>query len=129
VALEIIAEFAARDADEFGLKVRVGVAEETRIGYDSVEQEVFVDRSHSGNVNFSPRFDHRHAARAQLSQGKLRLRLFVDACSVEVFVDGGRAVLSDLIFTDSSSDGVAVFSAGESHVISLDVWTLHQSET
>jgi fructan beta-fructosidase len=121
-ALEIVADFQASQDSEFGLTVRVGAAEETRIGYDVSARELFVDRSRSGNVSFSPRFDDRHTARLPLEHGRLKLHMFVDAYSVEVFADEHRVVLSELIFPQPTSDGIALF--GDARVHSLELWTL-----
>lgn len=128
-ALEIIVEFEAndaRDASEFGLKVRVGAAEETLIGYDSATREVYVDRSCAGDQSFSPRFDDRHAAPVDADTSQLKLHVFVDTCSVEVFVNEGRVVLSELIFPDDAATGLALFGESKIHVKSLDVWRLHE---
>ena len=62
LSLEIIAEFERGDADEFGLKVRCGEGEETVIGVDRRAGTVFVDRTRSGAVRFSPHFAGRHSA-------------------------------------------------------------------
>jgi fructan beta-fructosidase len=114
---------AAQWGGEMGLRVRVGAAEETVIGYAPIEQQLYVDRSRAGDNSFSPRFDDRHAASVPLRDGALRLHVFVDACSVEVFADEGRVVLSELIFPSDTSDGVTVFGEGV-RVQSLDVWNL-----
>jgi fructan beta-fructosidase len=108
---------------EMGLRIRVGAAEETVIGYVPIEQQLYVDRSRAGDNSFSPRFDDRHAASMPLRDGALKLHVFMDACSVEVFADAGRVVLSELIFPKDDSDGVAVFGKG-ARVQSLDVWDL-----
>jgi fructan beta-fructosidase len=122
-ALEIMVEFESRGAAEFGLKVRAGAAEETVIGYTPREQQLFVERSRAGDNSFSPRFDDRHAAAVPLRDGALKLHTFVDACSVEVFANGGRTVLSELIFPKPESNGVAVFGEGV-RVRSLEMWEL-----
>ena len=64
VAVEIIAEFEYGDADEFGLNVRCGDGEKTVIGVNRREGSVFVDRTRSGDVGFSPHFAGRHSAPA-----------------------------------------------------------------
>lgn len=56
-ALDIEATFSLEDAERFGLKVRTGAAgEETVIGYDATTQELYVDRTHSGAVDFHSTF-------------------------------------------------------------------------
>ncbi|MFD4375117.1 GH32 C-terminal domain-containing protein [Streptomyces sp. NPDC059202] len=46
------ATFALADAERFGFKVRTGEGEETVIGYDRKTQELYVDRTRSGAVDF-----------------------------------------------------------------------------
>jgi fructan beta-fructosidase len=107
------------DAAEFGLDVRVGAAERTTIGYDG--NNLFVDRSQSGQNHFSPHFADRNAVALNRANVQ-RLHVFVDACSVEVFADDGRVVMSELIFPAEDSHGLALRGVGR--VASLDVWTL-----
>jgi fructan beta-fructosidase len=124
-ALEIIAEFDPGDAESFGLKVRKGQDEETVIGFKLRDGEVFVDRTHSGNVQFSPEFPGRHAAKLESKDGPLRLHLLIDATSVEVFADGGLAVITDQIFPDPASRGVSLYSeGGTARLRSLEAWEL-----
>jgi fructan beta-fructosidase len=128
VAVEIEAEFAMGAAAEFGIKVRKGEAEETRIGYDALVGELFVDRRRSGNVGFAPAFPGQHRGPLPPEQGKIKLHVFVDACSVEVFGNDGRTVISDLIFPDPHSTGVEFYaSGGEVRLMVLDVWTVRSA--
>ena len=125
-SLEILAEFELGTAYDFGLKVRVGAAEETRIGYNRLRGEVYVDRQKSGVSEFSAYFPGRHSAPLPTSEGQVRLHIFVDLCSVEVFANGGRAVITDLIFPHPKSIGLEAFcQGGTAHLRSLEVWKLH----
>ncbi len=124
-ALELIAEFEVGDAEAFGLKVRTGDGEETLVGYDVAAEEVFVDRTRSGDVGFSPVFAARHAGPFAVENGRVRLRVFVDWSSVEVFAGDGRTTLTDQIFPAPESDGVALFAeGGTARLVSLHVWEL-----
>lgn len=123
--LEIVAEFEAGDADVFGLKVRTGAGQETVVGYDVAAGEVFVDRTRSGDVAFHAAFADRYEAPLPARDGRVRLRVFVDWSSVEVFAGDGRTVLTSLVFPDPSSEGVALFAEGGSaRLVSLDAWEL-----
>jgi fructan beta-fructosidase len=129
LALEIVAEFEPGDAESFGLKVRQGQGEETVIGVDRRAGEVYVDRTRSGAVGFSPHFPGRHSARLAIEGGEggraIRLHLLVDATSVEVFADGGRVVLTDQIFPSPASRGVSLFATGgAARLRSLEAWPL-----
>ena len=124
-ALELIAEFEAGEADVFGLKVRMGEGEETLIGYDVTSGEVFVDRTRSGDVGFHPAFAARHAGPLWAEDGRVRLHVFVDWSSVEVFAGGGQTTIADRIFPDPESDGVALFAeGGTARLVSIDVWEM-----
>jgi len=97
-ALEILAEFQVGTALQFGLKVRTGPGEETLVGYDVPAGEAFVDRTKSGQVSFSNLFPSRETAPLAAEHGRVRLHLFVDWSSVEVFGGEGQAVITDQIF-------------------------------
>jgi fructan beta-fructosidase len=127
LALEILAEFEPGDAESFGLKVRRGHGEETVIGADCRAGEVFIDRSRSGEVKFSPHFPGRHAARRAAADraSPILLHVLVDATSVEVFADNGTVVLTDQIFPNPESAGVSLYSTGgTARLRSLAAWEL-----
>ncbi|HUG55414.1 MAG TPA: GH32 C-terminal domain-containing protein, partial [Vicinamibacteria bacterium] len=124
-ALEIEAEIEPGQATEVGLSVRRGRQDETRVGYDVARRELYVDRSRSGAVAFHPAFAARHRAPLPLEDGRLRLRVLVDASSVEVFGGGGRVVLTELVFPGEGSDGVALFArGGRTGLVTVRAWRL-----
>ena len=47
-----------------------------------------------------------------LVDGHLKLRILVDRSSIEVFTRDGRVAITDLIFPDLSSDGIAAYAVG-----------------
>ena len=109
-ALEIIAEFKVGTASQFGFKVRTGSGEETLVGYDAPAGQVFVDRTKSGQVAFSSLFPSRETAPLSAEDGRVKLHIFVDWSSVEVFGDDGQVCITDQIFPMPSSDGLALFA-------------------
>ncbi len=128
LAFEFKAEFELGAATEFGVKVRRTSEEETVIGYNVLAAEVFVDRRRSGQSAFSPAFGGIHRGPLPPEQGQITLHVFVDACSVEVFGNDGRAVISDLIFPDPRSLGVEFYAdEGEMRLGALDVWALRSA--
>jgi fructan beta-fructosidase len=123
--LEIIATFEPGTATEFGLKVRKSAKEETVVGYDVSTAELFVDRSRSGNVAFDQRFPGKQSGPLPADRGRIKLHLFVDWSSVEVFGNDGRTVITDQIFPNAEADGLALYvKGGAAKLISLDVWGL-----
>jgi hypothetical protein len=60
--------------------------------------------------------------------GWLKLRVFVDTSSVEVFVNDGETVLTSLIFPSPESTGVGLsFQKGELRRGYLEVWKLRSA--
>jgi fructan beta-fructosidase len=126
-ALEIIADFRLAGATEVGLRVRVGRDEATTVGCDASTQQMYVDRTRSGDSGFSAGFADRHAVALPVASDRVRLHLFVDRCSIEAFGGDGRAVITDLIFPSPASTGVELFAAGGRAIVErIDLWTLQR---
>ncbi|MFK3893913.1 levanase [Bacillus subtilis] len=113
-AYEINAEFKVSpgSAAEFGFKVRTGENQFTKVGYDRRNAKLFVDRSESGNDTFNPAFNTgKETAPLKPVNGKVKLRIFVDRSSVEVFGNDGKQVITDIILPDRSSKGLELYAA------------------
>jgi fructan beta-fructosidase len=122
--LEIEAELASGDAKEVGFRLRKGGAEETVLGISAENKEVFMDRNHSGQVSFAPEFPGRHKA-ALRESSRVKLHIFLDRSSLEVFVNDGEVVLTDRIYPSAASDGFELYSnEGRGKVLSLSIWKL-----
>ena len=130
-ALDIRATLRLGTATQAGLKVRTGTGEETVIGYDAEDSELYVDRTRSGRSDFSRDFAAT-VQRAPLTarDGSVRLRILVDWSSVEVFADDGHRVITDQIFPSADSDGLKLFADGGTATIrSLDIRPMRSSWT
>ncbi|WP_250540426.1 levanase [Bacillus subtilis] len=113
-AYEINAEFKVSpgSAAEFGFKVRTGENQFTKVGYDRRNAKLFVDRSESGNDTFNPAFNTgKETAPLKPVNGKVKMRIFVDRSSVEVFGNDGKQVITDIILPDRSSKGLELYAA------------------
>jgi fructan beta-fructosidase len=57
-----------------------------------------------------------------LEDGRLKLRIFLDRCSVEVFAQDGLATITDQVFAAASSDRVGLFADRDgARLVSLDI--------
>lgn len=122
--LDIVARIHPGDADEIAIGVRTGEDEATVVGYDARRGALFVDRRHSGTVDFHPDFGGVHTAPVAMGGDPIELRIVVDRSSVEVFAAGGRVVFTELVFPDPGSVGVELHSSGDTGPVSLEVWEL-----
>ncbi|PWN07493.1 levanase [Rhodohalobacter mucosus] len=109
---ELLMEIDPGNSTLAGIKVRSGNGEETIIGYDSSTETVYADRSISGDVTFHESFVRTSRAPARLIDGKVRLRIFVDWSSVEIFINDGESVITKRIFPEPESTGIRFFADG-----------------
>ena len=122
---EFEAELQPGQAGDIGFRVRKNKDVETLIGFDLVHSEVYVDRTRSGEVSFSKDFPGRHAAKIE-HRSSVKLHVFVDRSSVEVFINDGERVLSERIYPPPGSDGLELYSNGTgTKVNSLTLWDLN----
>ncbi|MDT0194360.1 glycoside hydrolase family 32 protein [Arthrobacter sp. AB6] len=71
------------------------------LSYDTTSARLILDRRQSGDTSFHAKFASIESAPVDLEDGVLKLQIVVDHCSVEVFAQGGKAVLADLIFPEA----------------------------
>ena len=121
---EIEADFDTQGASEVGLRLRKGNRVETLVGVQLAANTLFVDRTKSGEVSFSKDFPGRFSTR--LSNTKwVKLHIFVDRSSVEVFANDGEKVMTDRIYPPPGSTGIELYSTGgAAKVVSLSYWPL-----
>ncbi|MBM3840773.1 MAG: levanase [Verrucomicrobia bacterium] len=123
--LEIDVDFEVRGAAAFGLKVRQGNGEETVIRCEPASQRLFLDRARSGKTDFHAKFSGVYEAPLLVRDGRVRLQVFVDTSSVEVFANDGEAVLTGLVLPVSSSSGLEVWGTETGpKVRRFDIWKL-----
>jgi sucrose-6-phosphate hydrolase SacC (GH32 family) len=123
--LELLLEIESSGSEPCGIKVLASETEATVIELHRERMQVSVNRTQSGNVGFHPQFTGTHAAPWTATTGKVKLHIFVDACSVEVFVNDGEQVFTDLVFPSAVSRGVEVFGpATGTKIRALETWAL-----
>lgn len=88
----------------------------TTIGYNFVKSEAFLDRSSDGfatdSLGKDPKktYDALRSALNPLGGNTVKLVMYVDWNSVEIFVNDGVAVLSGLIYPNEAAEGIQVVS-------------------
>ncbi|WP_319001799.1 GH32 C-terminal domain-containing protein [Clostridium estertheticum] len=113
--IEINTEFnvnSSTTAKEFGIKVKMGSNQETTIGYDPATSTLFLDRSKSGGFTYPDYMQLKQEAVMKPINNKIKLQIFVDKSSVEVFGNDGLISITDQIFSNDSSKGLELYSTG-----------------
>jgi fructan beta-fructosidase len=123
--LELVIEFAPAPKGSAGVKFFNDAKEETVVGVDREQGRISIDRTRSGNVAFQSKFPRVASAPYARADGSAKLHIFVDACSIEVFVNDGEQVLTSLAFPSKTDYAVQLFGPHEGAVVRvLDLWPL-----
>lgn len=98
--IEIEVEFECIDENvlEFGLELYSNNEQKTIVGFDCNKREVFINRHYSGFTSFHPDFAEIHFSDNVQNNKTITFHIFIDSCSIEVFVNNGEIVMTDLIF-------------------------------
>ncbi|WP_308161369.1 glycoside hydrolase family 32 protein [Bacillus sp. ISL-46] len=122
---EIIAEFEFEEVKEFGLKVFKSPNKETLIGYNVDKEEIYIDRRNSGETSFNRFFASLDSVSFKAPNNRIKFHVFVDHSSIEVFCNNGEIAMTNLIFPDSLSKDLDLYSSGGNvKLLSLDVYQL-----
>ena len=117
---EIVAEVDMGTASEIVFDLRVGNGQITSVKYNALSGLLTLDRSAAGK-NPVDWFPGAYTKPVKLGNGKLRLHMFLDWSSLEVFCDG--AVGTMLIYPDPGSVGMSLRASGGTATIErLDVY-------
>lgn len=95
--LELLSTTDLGGATEVAWRVLADNRNYALIGYDTRAKQIFVDRTKSGDVMFSPKFPARVTAPFDAA-GRLRLHVLIDTSSIEVFAGDGQVTLTNLVF-------------------------------
>ncbi|WP_054955348.1 glycoside hydrolase family 32 protein [Paenibacillus dakarensis] len=120
-AYEMICEFSALEAAAVGVVIRAGQSEQTVIRYDHGIQKVTFDRSASGEPSG---VKYGTTRSCKLDADYIKLHLFVDTSSVELFINDGEKVFTSRIFPQPDSEGIRFFTEEGSAHLKVTKWDL-----
>lgn len=106
--------------NNIGVKLRTSEMEETVIRYDVHTKKLVLDRSKSGEpfaINYGT------VRQCHLDTKEIKLHIFVDTSSVEIFVNEGEEVFTSRIFPAKESTGITFFAEGEAK-ITAEMWDI-----
>ena len=133
---EIVATFKPEtNVDEVGFYVRKGENNQTKITYNRAAGQLSVDRSNSG-ASPGHLFSQNYVQDLVVDEnGEIKLHIFVDRSSVEVFGQNYTMACGLQIFPEDGSEGLEVFSVGgeteaDIEIYHLDnIWNLSDDDT
>ncbi|HIQ77283.1 MAG TPA: glycoside hydrolase family 32 protein [Candidatus Faecousia excrementipullorum] len=104
----------------FRIKFAMGSQHYTSISYRPQTSELHLNRSHSGS---NRDYNHRRKCLVRNRNGEIKLRLLLDRFSAEIFVNDGEQVLSTVLYTPQTADGISFLSDGDA-IINVEKYTL-----
>ncbi len=100
---------------EFGIVLESKQHEQLSAVFSTRTQQVSIARNQSGKADFSVNFPGVHVGPYQVTgTGEIRFHAFIDLSSIELFVDDGALVLTELCFPESGFEQIHLYANKES---------------
>ena len=111
---------------KFGIRLSNSLGEIYQIGFDAAKNNFFSDRTKAGKSVFSEKFATKiHLAPRISTDSTVKLHLFFDKASAELFADDGSVVITDIFFPNEDFDKMELFSEGAAITIKGKVFELN----
>ena len=111
--LELEAVFSLGSAKRAGVVLFQGEKHETLVFYDAEAGRVVFDRSRSGaDQRESEKESNVRVLPLSPEDGIVSFRIFLDVSSAEVFLNGGKGVMTGNIYADEGDRGISFFAEG-----------------
>ena len=124
--LDLSFDLTTSTATEFGFILSNSKNEKLIVGLDRTSKQIFIDRTNAGKSDFSSKFAKKHTA--PFTDDKvLTIKALVDKASIEVFVNDGKIVLTDLFFPTEDYTKIELYS--KEGIANLTSGTLHPLES
>jgi len=99
---------------DFGVELSNSKGEKVRIGFDAASNQFYSDRRESGKTDFSEHFAAKKHLAPRIAAGNVvKMQVFVDVASAELFADDGATVMTDIFFPNENFMQLKVFSSGK----------------
>ncbi len=97
-------------AKELGVQLSNDKGQTISIGYEREGNRFFVDRTQSGKDDFSSDFPGKFYVPRVSTADSLKMELWFDVASVEMFGDNGEVVMTEIFFPDSDYTQLSLFA-------------------
>ncbi len=118
---------AGSSASEFGLIFSNDLNEKLVIGFNTISNNYFIDRTHSGKISFSTKFPGIHLAPRLVNDTTLQVHLYLDHSSLELFADDGTIAMTETFFPNENFNNLSFFQKGGN--VKLEDFTIYELNT
>lgn len=120
---ELDVTFDTSRSNTFGFYLAEGNGHKTVVSYDTDARMLLVDRTNAADVEI-PKFGRVAKAEVQPEGGKLRLHVYVDRSSIEIFANRGKEVFTLLTYAGNTQTGIETFAHRPGTRMELRAWPL-----
>lgn len=110
--------------EDFSLVLSNNLDEKLIIGFDKRQNQYFIDRTKSGTTSFQKDFASKHIAPRLTGNNAMKISLFIDVGSVELFADNGETTMTDLFFPSTPYNHVIIQSPENITIKNLEYFQL-----
>ncbi|MCL6572119.1 MAG: glycoside hydrolase family 32 protein, partial [Bacillus sp. (in: Bacteria)] len=123
---QIDIEFVMTNSDKFVMEFFKGEKENISLNFNKTKNEVTLNRIKSEYRidSLVVKNDYVRSQSLDLSK-KVKLSIFLDVSSIEIFINGGEQVFTSLFFSKELSEGVNLHSNGTVYVEKLTKWEIN----
>lgn len=116
-----------KDSDSFTIHLMKTEEEECLLTYDNKNKTIRFDREHGGEkieiINFQK--DSYREFPLELEDDKLKLQIFIDTCSIEIFLQDGLKTITSVVYPKKKGYGVAFSSKGNVVLETVEKWDIN----
>lgn len=98
--------------------------EQLKVGFDDLKNQFFIDRTKSGITDFHKDFATVSIAPRLCDNSKVKMTLYLDKSSIELYADDGSTVMTSIIFPNSDYNTVNLSSKKNSKINKLKYFQL-----
>lgn len=120
---EIEVTLDANGSHTYGINLCVGDGRKAVVTYHTDSHSLTVDRTQVADFRME-KFERTCHAKVDPIKDKLKLRIFVDKCSIEIFSEDGANVFSLATFAGDNQTGFELFALDEGTCYDMNVWPI-----
>jgi fructan beta-fructosidase len=94
----------------FGVMLENDVSEELKLGYNMLSKQIFINRSKTSSEFKDTNYLSEDIA-PYIFNEEIKMKIILDASSVEVFVDDGKLTMTNVLFPEESYNKLSFFSS------------------
>lgn len=120
---ELEVSFPAEGSHTYGMNLCVGHGRRAVVTYHTDSHALTVDRTQVADFRME-KFERTCHSKVAPIDGQLKLRIFVDKCSIEIFSEDGASVFSLATFADDDQTGFEFFSLDNTTRYQFTAWPM-----